>query len=90
MERLPGGKGDGIIERYEINGAILQQYDLRGGAAVDLLEEKYPTAMSITRNRGEGRYVVIHKFDDEAFRVLSELASDPSYWRLMCEYKKIS
>jgi hypothetical protein len=32
--------------------------------------------------------VVVHAFDEEVFRVLSEMADD-AYWLLRCEYKKV-
>jgi hypothetical protein len=31
----------------------------------------------------------IGTFDDEVFRVLSEMAASPAYWQLICEYRKM-
>ncbi len=83
-----GDRPDGILQRYEIKGDILEEYFIENGAAVDLLQSKYPTAANITKNRGEGRYVVIDTFDDEVFRILAEMAADPKYWDLQCRYRK--
>jgi len=33
--------------------------------------------------------VVIKRFDDEVFQVLSEMLDTPEYWRLDCEYRKV-
>lgn len=90
MIRDPGGQaGDGMLERYEIKGAMLLEYQMDNAVAVDLLEAEYPNARNIKKNVGEGRYVVIETFDDEAFRVLSRIADDPEYWFLKCQYKKV-
>jgi hypothetical protein len=83
-----GDAGDGMIERYEIADTTLVEYRLNNAAAVDLLEAEYPEAENISKNLGEGRYVVIDTFDDEVFRVLSRIADDPQYWERSCQYKK--
>ncbi len=88
MTRGDDDKPNGMIQRYEIKGDVLQEYYLENGRAVDLLEAKYPAAKNITRNRGEGRYVVINTFDDEVFRVLAEMTANPAYWMLQCRYRK--
>ena len=89
MQRDPGGKGKGSIERYDVQRGTLQEYQIDNGAAVEFLETKHPTAKNIKRNDDEGEYVVIDTFDDEVFHVLSEIADDPEYWILICRYKKV-
>ena len=90
MSRGPAGTKTGILERYEIQGDLLLEYSLDNGAGVDLLEGKYPTARNIHKNRSEGSYVVIDTFDDEVFRILSEMSADAAtYWQLECRYQKI-
>jgi hypothetical protein len=88
MERPVEGKQGGMIDRYEIEGHILRQYVLNNGPALDLLETRHPTAKNIKKNTGEGRYVVIKTFDDEVFRILSEISDDTAYWDLQCQYTK--
>jgi hypothetical protein len=87
MRRPKEGKPDGNLERYEIKGDILQEY-MNGDSAIDLVTTKYPTAKNIKKNIGEGRYLVVQTFDDEVFQILSEI-SDPSYWYLVNQYRKI-
>jgi hypothetical protein len=89
MQRDPGGQADGLIERYEVQRGTLQEYWMDNGAAVEFLKAKHPTAKNIKRNVGEGEYVVIDTFDDEVFRVLAEIADNPAYWFLKCQYKKV-
>jgi hypothetical protein len=88
MERPAEGQQGGMIDRYEIKGNILRQYALNNDPALDLLETKHPTARNIMKNTGEGRYVVIKTFDDEVFRILSEISDDTAYWDLECQYRK--
>ncbi len=85
----PGGQGDGTIERYEVQRGTLREYWMDNGAVLDFLTAKHPTAKNIKRNVGEGEYVVIDTFDDEVFRVLAEIADNPAYWFLKCQYKKV-
>jgi hypothetical protein len=80
---------DGVLDQYEIHGDTLDVNILENGAGVDWLQAKHPTAANITKNTGEGRYVVIKTFDDEVFRILSEIADDPAFWMLQCQYKKV-
>jgi len=89
MQRAPGGKGEGCIVRYDIRGDTLDEYWIENGSAVDFLLSKHPTAKNIRKNVDEGTYVVIGTFDDEVFRVLSEIADNSAYWVLVCRYKKI-
>jgi hypothetical protein len=90
MSRGPAETQTGVLERYEIQGDLLLEYTIDNGTAVDLLEAKYPTAKNIHKNKSEGSYVVIDTFDDEVFRILSEMsASAATYWQLECRYRKI-
>jgi hypothetical protein len=90
MSRGPGGTPMGNLERYEIQGDLLLEFTMDNGPGVDLLEAKYPTARNIHKNKSEGSYVVIDTFDDEVFRILSEMsASAATYWQLECRYRKI-
>jgi hypothetical protein len=90
MVRGDLGQLNGLLQPYEIKGDVLQEYILDGDRAANFVETKYPTAKNIRSNSGEGRYVVIKTFDDEVFRILAEMAADPAYWTLVCQYKKVS
>jgi hypothetical protein len=72
-----------------VGSTTLQEYWIENSRAVAFLAINYPDAKNIRRNVGEGSYVVIGTFDDEVFKVLSELSANPTYWRLNCEYRKI-
>jgi hypothetical protein len=89
MVRSPTGEGPGTITRYEIHGTTLREYWIENSRAVAFLAIKHHTAKNIRRNVGEGSYVVIGTFDDEVFRVLSEMTASPAYWQLICEYRKM-
>ena len=89
MRREPGGERKGCLVRYEIRRDTLDEYWIENGIAIDFLLSKHPTAKNIRKNVAEGDYVVIGTFDDEVFRVLSEIADKPEYWILECQYKKI-
>jgi len=86
----PAGRPEGLIQRYEIEGNLLKEYAAVNGWAVEFLEAKHPEATNITRNSGEGKYLIIKQFDDEAFQILSEIADNPDYWELACIYKRVS
>jgi hypothetical protein len=81
--------GEGMLNRYEIKGDSLLEYHINNGEGVDFLAAKHPAAVNIHRNKAEGEYVVIDTFDDEVFKILSEISDDASYWELECEYKRI-
>ena len=84
----PAGNSD-VIVRYEVRRGALREYWIDNSAAVDFLEAKHPTAKNIRKNDAEGNYVVIKTFDDEVFQALSEIADNPAYWFVNCEYKKV-
>jgi hypothetical protein len=89
MQFESGPNGQGWMERYEVEGDTLREYWIENSTAVDYVLDRRPTPRNITKNTGEGGYVVIHTFDDEVFQVLGELGDKARYWRLNCEYKKI-
>jgi hypothetical protein len=88
MVRSPGGDGPGLIMRYDVQGDTLREYWIENGHALAWLAIKHPGARNIRHNAGEGADVVIGTFDDEVFRVLSDLAGSPANWRLHCEYQR--
>jgi hypothetical protein len=88
MSRDPGVP-TGILQRYDVEGDLFQEYQISNGPAVDFLEAKHPTARNIHKNKSEGSYVVIDTFDDEVFQVLSEISDDDAYWEVECQYKKV-
>lgn len=89
MARGDLARTDGNLQRYEIKGDLLREYQINNGPALDFLKAKYPSAANIHKNRSEGAYVVIDTFDDEVFRILSEISDNAAYWELECEYKRI-
>ena len=47
---------------------------------VEFLRARYPDARSVHENKGEGEYLVIDTFDDEAFTILSNIPDQDKYW----------
>jgi hypothetical protein len=90
MERNREAPSDGVLTSYEIRGRTLSEYWFLGVEAVEFLETRHPGARNIHKNDGEGDFVVIGTFDDEVFRILSEVADSPTYWTLMGRYEKAS
>jgi len=88
MVRNPGGDGQGLLMRYEIQDTTLREYWMDGHRAVDYLAINHPDARNIHRTSA-GSLVVIETLDAEVFQVLSEMLAAPEYWRLNCEYKKL-
>ena len=88
MYRDPAG-GPGTIVRYDVQNGVLQEHAVKNYAAVAFLKAKYPGAKNIGKNAGEGEYVVIRVFDPEAFKALSEIADNPAFWYLSCQYPKL-
>jgi hypothetical protein len=90
MQRDRQAPFDGILTSYEIRGRTLSEYWFHGAAAAEFLRTRHPGAKNIHKNEGEGEFVVIETFDDEVFRILSEIADDPTYWILVARYEKTS
>jgi hypothetical protein len=90
MVRFPPAPNqpEGIIGRYEVKGGVLRAYNVNRVAAFDWLQAKHPTARNIAANTGQGAALSIDTFDDEVFRLLSEMADDPKYWDLVGRYRK--
>ena len=84
---MPSVQSRGFIVRYEVEGTILREYVLNNG---DAFEERLEGATNFVEEHGTGTRAVIKHFDDEVFRILSGIADDPSFWSLVCEYKKVS
>jgi hypothetical protein len=83
---MPSVQSPGFIVRYEVEGTILREYVLDNSEA---FEKRIEGATNFVEERGMGTYAVIKHFDDEVFRILSGIADDPSFWTLVCEYKKV-
>lgn len=87
LARHTSGERAEALQRYDIRGNILREYAIDHQAAIAFLEAKHPGARNIV---SEHSSVVIHTFDDEVFRILSEIADVPKYWTLVCRYRKAS
>jgi hypothetical protein len=88
MVRGTDGKPNGVIERYEITGDVLREYFLENEVFVDFLQPKHASAKNIQGSKAQGHSVVIHTFDDEVFRILSEISDDTAYWYLEGQYAR--
>ena len=88
MIKMPSPTGQGTLERYVIKGNVLTQYSVDADQVLEDMERKHPATKSIGKNTGEGTYLVIHTFDDEVFRILSEIPATPEYWAEICRYRK--
>ena len=86
----PPGQQDGIVERYDISGGVLREYHMDARRTSEWLEAKHPTAKNISVTTGDGAQVTIDTFDDDVFRLLSEVADDPKYWGLVERHRKVT
>ena len=85
LARTGERKPHGFIFRYEIEGNILREYSLDEWTAAEWVEAKHPDGKNIHR---DGRYLVIKTFDDQVFRIFSEISNADPFWMVVCEYKK--
>ena len=67
----------GMMQRYSISGRTLLMCQQFGPGMVEFLRARYPDARSVHKNKGEGEYLVIDTFDDEAFTILSNIPDRP-------------
>jgi hypothetical protein len=74
---------NGNMHRYSISGRTLLVCQQLGPGMVEFLGARYPDARSVHKNKGEGDYLVIDTFDDEAFAILSNIPDQ--YW--YCDQK---
>ena len=79
------GRTKGFMERYSISGRTLLICQQFGPEMVEFLQARYPDARSVHKNQAEGDYLVIDTFDDEAFKVLSNIPDEEKYW--VCDQK---
>ena len=70
----------GIMQRYSISGRTLLVCQQIGPGMVEFRRARYPGARSVHKNRGEGEYLVIDTFEDEAFTILSNIPDQEKYW----------
>jgi hypothetical protein len=73
------------MQRYSISGRTLLLCQQIGPGMVEFLRARYPDVRSVHENKGEGEYLVIDTFDDEAFTILSNIPGQEKYWD--CEQK---
>jgi hypothetical protein len=90
MERNGQAPYDGILTSYEIRGRTLSEYWFQSDDALEFLRTRHPRAKNIHTNGSAGEFVFIETFDDEVFRILSEIADDSTYWILTARYEKAS
>jgi hypothetical protein len=60
-----------------------------GPAMADFMAARYPNALNIGRNEGEGSYVVIKQFDDEVFKAVASIPNTSSYWVCDRKYERV-
>jgi hypothetical protein len=77
------------MEPYRLEGRTLTFCAQFGPAMVDFMAARYPTALNIRRNEGEGRYAVIKQFDDEVFKALASVPNTSSYWVCDRKYERV-
>jgi len=79
-----------VLARYRIAPGMLKVYAQRDDTVIAWLQEHYPHAANIGRYGpgAQGEHVIIHTFDDETLKILSEIPEGDMYWRLVAEYKK--
>jgi hypothetical protein len=83
------GPTDGMMEPYRLQGRSLTICWQLGAAMVDFIVARYPKAVNIGRNEGEGRFVVIKQLDDEAFRAVASIPDASSHWVCNRKYERV-
>jgi hypothetical protein len=86
---LAYGPIDGMMEPYRLQGRTLTICAQFGPAMVDFMAARYPNALNIGRNEGEGKFVVIKQFDDEVFKVVASIPNTSSYWVCHRKYERV-
>ncbi len=86
---LAYGPTEGLMEPYRLEGRTLTFCAQFGPAMVDFMVARLPNALDIGRNQGEGRYVVIKRFDDEVFQALASTPNTSSYWVCDRKYERV-
>jgi hypothetical protein len=89
MDRSRERNDDNYLWSYEIRGRTMSEYWFQGDAVLEFLRTRHPGAKNIHQGR-DVELVEIGTFDDEVFRILSEVADNPTYWTLVRTYEKAS
>jgi hypothetical protein len=75
----------GMLIRYELQDDLYREFWPKRERLEALMDSRYPETSSLEMNHGG---LIVKRFDEDAHRLLSEIAGDASYWTLMCEYRK--
>ena len=91
MDRSRERRDDNYLWGYEVHGRTLSEYWCCQGDAIDeFLRTRHLGAKNIHHGGDMAQLTTIGTFDDEVFRILSEVADKPTYWILMNAYEKVS
>ena len=74
-----------VLIRYKKKGDIIQQYSLKSKRMSAFLEKNYSKTKNIKKSECEGKCwydpgVRIEKFDDEVYKILSEIPNTKEFW----------
>ena len=82
-----GDEKETVLIRYKKKGDIIQQYSLKSRKMDTFLEKNYSKAKNIKKFKCKGRCwynpgVRIEKFDNEVYKILSEIPDTKKFWIL--------
>ena len=69
-----------ILGHYKVTAQTLEICSQLGPYVVEFVQTRFPKAVNIGKNKGEGEYITIELFDDEVFKILAQTPNQPPYW----------
>ncbi len=87
---LLGGPKKGLIfGHYKVTARTLEICSQLGPYVVEFVRMRFPKAVNIGKNKGEGEYITIELFDDEVFKILAQIPDQPPYWYCDQKYERM-
>jgi hypothetical protein len=83
-------KTRGRIQRYRVGGRMLEFCTYPDPSVVEeFVKTHYPNAVNMKKNTGDGDYMEIVLFDDEVFKILSNIPDTKAYWVCDVKYQRV-
>lgn len=87
---LIGGPKEGFAERYKLQGAQLQIFDLKAGKMLEFLKDNPSSSGNIGSVSADDKSSLrIKTFDGDVYKTLSAIPDTAEYWQLTGEYYRM-
>jgi hypothetical protein len=86
---LAFGPKEGSIIKYTITDGVMTVYRLDFFRAWNFIQQNYPGVKNIVREDSDEAPIKIKYFDDEVYKILSNIPNEEIYWYPANAYKKI-